>query len=133
MLFIWLVVWGLLVESYLLHNAFSKAKPDCAVFFTLRVGDIHARIAQPAALSFVRLAKDLLYDSLGLVPVNGINGFGVHACRPGKGLTHGLGWFGWGGRLGWFGWGGSRDQVDIKMIHPRMPGILAAHGPGAFG
>ena len=92
MLFIWLAIGSLLVESYLLHNAFGKAKPDCTVFFALSVGDIHARIAQPAALSFVRFAKDLLYDSLGLVPVNGINGFGVHACRPAKGFAHGLGW-----------------------------------------
>ncbi len=110
MLFIWLVVGGLLVESYLLHNAFSKAKPDCAVFFTLGVGDIHARVAQPAALSLVRLAKDLLHDSLGLVPVNGINGFGVHACRPCKGLAHGLGWY------VWCGWGGGRAAAIARDV-----------------
>ena len=91
MLFKCLVVGGLLVESYLLYNAIGKAKPDCAVLFSLGVGDIHACVAQPAALGLVRLAEDLLHDSLSFVSVNGIDGFGVHARRPGKGLTHGFG------------------------------------------
>ena len=96
MLFKCLVVGGLLVESYLLYNAIGKAKPDCAVFFSLGVGDIHACVTQPAALSLVRFAEDLLHDSLGFVSVNGIDGFGVHGRRPGKGLTHGFGGCGWG-------------------------------------
>ena len=118
MLFKCLVVGGLLVESYLLYNAIGKAKPDCAVLFSLGVGDIHACVAQPAALSLVRLAKDLLYDSLGLVPVNGINGFGVHACRPAKGFAHGLGWDGWcGGRAAGRSAAVARDvAVNVFLI-----------------
>ena len=85
------VTWS---NRTLLHNAIGKTKPNCAVFFSLGVGDIHACVAQPAALSLVRLAEDLLHDSLGFVSVNGIDGFGVHACRPDEGLAHGLGW-GW--------------------------------------
>ena len=100
MLFKCLVVGGLFVESYLLYNTIGKAKPDCTVFFALGVGDIHAYVAQPATLSLVRLAEDLLHDSLGFVPVNDINGFGIHTCRPGKGLAHGLGG---DGRCGWGG------------------------------
>ena len=69
MLFKCLVVGGLLVESYLLYNAIGKAKPDCAVLFSLGVGDIHACVAQPVALGLVRLAEDLLHDSLGFVSV----------------------------------------------------------------
>ena len=102
MLFKCLVVVGLLVESYLLYNAIGKAKPDCAALFALGVGDIHAHVAQPAALGLIRLAEDLLHDSLGFVSVNGIDGFGVHACRPDEGLAHGL------GGDGRFGWGGGR-------------------------
>ena len=98
MLFKCLVVGGLFVESYLLYNAIGKAKPDCAVLFSLGVGDIHACVAQPAALSLVRFAEDLLHDSLGFVSVNGIDGFGVYGRRPGKGLTHG---FGGDGGCGW--------------------------------